>query len=109
MFLDAGFSINYHAILTSRLVGGSGKVIACEMMLKTARSLRKIILENRCFDVEVHERQLVSDEVKVVSVSFAAREPGSASIVRGDRNSSIEVATKKLEEHLEDFSSVAFV
>jgi FkbM family methyltransferase len=107
IFVDAGSNIGYYTILASRLVGGSGKVIACEMMPETARSLRKNILDNKCFNVEVNEGALYSDEGRVVVVSFAAHKPGSASIVRTDRTTRVEVATKRLEYILKNVSRVA--
>ena len=59
VFVDAGSNIGYYTILASRLVGTSGRVIACEMMPETAQSLRKNILDNKCLNVEVNEGGVV--------------------------------------------------
>ena len=70
VLFDVGAHVGYYSLLSSRLVGAQGRVVAFEAMPRNARFLRHHLSANRCANVEVIEGA-VSDH------------PGTARFARG--------------------------
>lgn len=55
VLFDVGAHVGYYSLLTSRLVGEKGRVLAFEAMPRNAAFLRHHVAQNRCSNVEVIE------------------------------------------------------
>ena len=55
VLFDVGAHVGYYSLLSSRLVGAQGRVVAFEAMPRNARFLRHHLEANRCANVEVIE------------------------------------------------------
>jgi len=55
VLFDVGAHVGYYSLLSSRLVGEKGRVVAFEAMPRNARFLRHHLEANRCANVEVIE------------------------------------------------------
>lgn len=65
VMFDVGAHVGYYTLLSSKLVGAQGKVVAFEAMPRNARFLRHHVSRNHCSNVEVIEGA-VSDGPGVV-------------------------------------------
>ena len=81
-FVDAGSNVGFYAILASRLVGPSGRVIAIEMMPDTAERLRLHCRLNHAANVEVVELALSDRKDGEVVATVTEGKFGQASIAR---------------------------
>lgn len=105
-FVDAGSNIGYYTIVASRLVGESGRVIACEMMPVTADALRQHIAMNDAGNVTTIEGALAETEGQTMTASFPPGKFGQASIARGTEGTTVSVRTRTLENILSDVPEV---
>ena len=105
-FVDAGSNIGFYTILASRLVGSSGRVIACEMMPVTASILRSHVEMNGAANVAVFEGALAETGGEIVEAFFPEGKSGQSSLVRAGQGNSVMVQTLTLREVLADLSSV---
>jgi FkbM family methyltransferase len=53
--VDIGSNIGYYALMESRLVGSSGKVVAIEPVPQNAAQLRDNVRSNGCDNIEIHQ------------------------------------------------------
>lgn len=84
-FVDAGSNIGFYAILASRLVGPTGKVVAIEMMPDTAERLRLHCRLNKASNVEIVEVALSDRKDGEVIATVTEGKFGQASIARADK------------------------
>jgi FkbM family methyltransferase len=66
--IDCGAHLGTLAITASKLVGATGRVIACEMHPRTYSYLAVNVKENQCANIELHN-VAIGDEEKTVSVT----------------------------------------
>ena len=69
-FLDVGANEGYFSILSSRLVGNTGKVISIEPQTRLQSVLLRNILENQAFNIYVF-RYAISDSKDVATMSLS--------------------------------------
>jgi FkbM family methyltransferase len=108
-FVDAGSNIGYYTIVASRLIGESGRVIACEMMPITAAVLWQHVVVNDAGNVTVIEGALADTEGQTVTASFPPSKSGQASIARSTDGPTVSVKTRTLENILCDVSEVSLM
>jgi FkbM family methyltransferase len=70
VMFDVGAHVGYYTLLSSKLVGDQGKVVAFEAMPRNAAYLRQHVSRNRCANVEVIE-------------GAVSKGPGTARFARG--------------------------
>jgi FkbM family methyltransferase len=106
-FVDAGSNIGYYTILSSRIVGPEGQVVACEMIPKTAEILRSHVAINGCGNVTVVEGALGERSGEAIEACYPDGKFGQASIARTSGGNRITVRTKTLSEILAGVKDVA--
>ena len=107
--LDIGANIGYYALVSAAAVGPGGRVIAFEPSPEVARKLRRNILLNGLTNIEVRQ-VAVSDEAGETALSWPEDNTAHASLKQGSASwVSTAVRTERLDDHLDEFGSVAAI
>ncbi|MCQ8833040.1 FkbM family methyltransferase [Streptomyces malaysiensis] len=102
VFVDVGANIGYYSVLASRLVGGSGKVVAVEASPTFLRLLQRHARRNGCANIRT-VNAAVSDREKLLTFILASsRNMGANSVVPydGPAESTFEIAARPLPDLL---------
>lgn len=99
--IDVGAHLGYYALILSRLVGPTGRVIAFEPMPSNFRILSENIKLNRCTNVRLVNKA-VSDRSERFEANFPTESdlPSSFSLLNREGAESIAVDTISLDEFL---------
>lgn len=109
VFVDAGANIGVYSILASKLVGNDGRVIAIEMIPKTAAILRKHVELNGCNNIFVVENALSSTNGMVVTATVPVGKYGQASISPSRtyaESEEITITTTTIDDICQEYTSV---
>lgn len=113
VFIDAGANIGIYAVLASRLVGPTGKVMAIEMMSRTADVLQRHVAINNCSNVEIVERALSDRPGLTLTGRVPTGKHGQATIAQFSRSYGTfeeeEVRTTTLDELCRGFGHIALL
>lgn len=111
IFVDAGANIGIYTVIAGHIVGDAGRVIAIEMMPKTATVLREHIAMNLLKNVEVIAQALSSTAGQVVVARVPPGRHGQASIANGlvRGASEVSVTTTTLEIIFEGIKRIALI
>lgn len=109
-FVDAGANIGFYTVQAARCAGGTGQVIAIEMMPDTANILRMQIERNQLSNVRLVEAALSDVEGAEVVAHVSSGRFGQASLVAWTQGAdAISVTTTTLARILEDLPRVALM
>lgn len=103
-FIDVGANIGYFAILGSRLVGGTGRVVAIEASPAFHDRVLRHVRINGCHNVRTVNEAVSDSHRKLTFVLASSNNMGANSIVPydGPAESSFEMAARPLPEILDE-------
>lgn len=108
-FVDAGANIGVYSVLSSKLVGPSGRVKAVEMIPATAELLRRNLQFNGCANVEIVNKALSARSGQRLTARMPLGKAGMASIAvdhSGAEVTLFEVDTVTLDDALADVAQI---
>ncbi|NIY66400.1 FkbM family methyltransferase [Streptomyces malaysiensis] len=102
VFVDVGANIGYYSVLASRLVGGSGKVVAVEASPTFLRLLQRHARRNGCANIRTVNAAVSDREELLTFILASSRNMGANSVVPydGPAESTFEIAARPLPDLL---------
>lgn len=109
--VDAGANIGAFSVPAGRLIGSTGRLIAIEMMPRTAQRLRDNLARN-AIAAEVVETALAATSGQTVQAALDLDKGGQATLALAhtlDRPQMVSVATRTLDDVLADVGEIALI
>ncbi|MYU13744.1 FkbM family methyltransferase [Streptomyces sp. SID8361] len=102
VFVDVGANIGYYSVLASRLVGGSGKVVAVEASPTFLGLLQRHARRNGCANIRTVNAAVSDREELLTFILASSRNMGANSVVPydGPAESTFEIAARPLPDLL---------
>ncbi|ATL83741.1 FkbM family methyltransferase [Streptomyces malaysiensis subsp. malaysiensis] len=102
VFVDIGANIGYYSVLASRLVGGSGKVVAVEASPTFLGLLQRHARRNGCANIRTVNAAVSDREELLTFILASSRNMGANSVVPydGPAESTFEIAARPLPDLL---------
>nr|WP_202543458.1 FkbM family methyltransferase [Streptomyces sp. SID8382] len=102
VFVDVGANIGYYSVLASRLVGGSGKVVAVEASPTFLGLLQRHSRRNGCANIRTVNAAVSDREELLTFILASSRNMGANSVVPydGPAESTFEIAARPLPDLL---------
>ncbi|MEU0931222.1 FkbM family methyltransferase [Streptomyces malaysiensis] len=102
VFVDVGANIGYYSVLASRLVGGSGKVVAVEASPTFLGLLQRHARRNGCANIRTVNAAASDREELLTFILASSRNMGANSVVPydGPAESTFEIAARPLPDLL---------
>jgi len=102
--IDIGAHLGYYALILSKIVGPTGRVIAFEPMPENYQVLSENIEMNRCKNVQIKNMAVSNRSGRCEGIPPAKTNSGTFSLITQESSNTIEVNATSLDEYLSNWN-----